>query len=115
MKRLAAKFVPRALTDTTMHVHTQPSLLYSFWLKMAWFCCSMHLTLCDFFLFSRMKRGMTGHRFDNIEEVKKKKQERTCQPFLKMTTKKRFEQWKHRWDKCISCNGEYFEGDKVVL
>ena len=26
--------------------------------------------------------------------------------------KKCFEQWKRLWDKRVSCNGEYFEGDK---
>ena len=44
MKRIAAKFVPRALTDTTMHLHTEPSLLHCFWLKMTWFCSPTHLT-----------------------------------------------------------------------
>ena len=34
-----------------------------------------------------MKRSMNGHRFDNIEEVKKKKRGRSCQLFLKMITK----------------------------
>ena len=73
MKRVAAKFIPRALTDTTMHLHTQPSLLHSFFTKNCIVLLphapySPDLALCDFFLFPRMK----GHRFDNIEEVKKK-------------------------------------------
>jgi len=25
-----------------------------------------------------------------------------------------FEQWKKRWDKCIDCQGEYFEGDQIL-
>ena len=25
-----------------------------------------------------------------------------------------FEQWKERWDKCIDCQGEYFEGDYIL-
>ena len=45
-----------------------------------------HNTLCDFFLFPHMERGVTGHRSDNFEEVKNKRG-RSCQPFLKITTK----------------------------
>lgn len=75
---------------------------------------SPDLAPCDFFLFPRMKRGMKGQRFDNIEEVKKKTREELS-AISKDDYKKCFEQWKHRWDKCISCNGEYFEGDKVLL
>jgi len=27
----------------------------------------------------------------------------------------RFERWKRRWDKCITTDGDYFEGDKTDL
>ena len=70
--------------------------------------------LCDFFLFLRMKRDMKGQRFDDVEAVKKK----TRQELSAITTdefKKCFQEWDRRLDKCIMCNGEYFEGDKVVL
>lgn len=73
---------------------------------------SPDLAPCDFFLFPRMKRGMKGRRFDSIEEVKIKTREELA-GITEDEFKKCFEQWKHRWDKCITSSGEYFEGDKV--
>ena len=58
---------------------------------------------------------MKGHRFDNFEEVKKKIRKELSAISKDYYKKKCFEHWKHRWDKCISCNLKYFEGDKVVL
>lgn len=75
---------------------------------------SPDLAPCDFFLFPRMKRDMKGQRFDDVEAVKKK----TRQELSAITTdefEKCFQEWNRRLDKCIKCNGEYFEGDKVVL
>ena len=75
---------------------------------------SPDLAPCDFFLFPRMKRGMKGLRFDSVDDVKKK----TTEELAAITEEEFqacFKQWKQRWDKCVKCNGEYFEGDKVVL
>jgi hypothetical protein len=71
---------------------------------------SPDLAPCDFFLFPRMKWDFKGKRFQNVEEVREKTTEElkaiTFQEFQNC-----FEQWKRRWDKCIDCQGEYFEGD----
>ena len=61
-----------------------------------------------------MKRDIKGQCFDDVEAVKKK----TRQELSAITTdefEKCFQEWDRRLDKCIKCNGEYFEGDKVVL
>lgn len=40
----------------------------------------------------------------------KREKTKTLEEFQKC-----FEQWKRRWDKCITTNEEYFEGDKINL
>jgi len=45
-----------------------------------------------------MKRGMKGHQFDKIGEVKKKMRKELSVIF-KDDFKKCFKQWKHWWDK----------------
>jgi len=61
-----------------------------------------------------MKRDMKGKRFSDVAKVKKK----TTEALSSVTTdefKKRFEQWSKRLDKCISSNGEYFEGNQKLF
>ena len=61
-----------------------------------------------------MKRDMKGHRFNDVEEVKKK----TTKQLAAIQTnefEQCFQQWNLRLDKCIKLNGEYIEGVKVVL
>jgi len=108
MKRVAAKFVPRLLSEC---------------IECAAVChekqddkgfapppYSPDLAPSDFFLFPRMKRDLKGKHFQNVEEVRKKTTET-----LKAITLQEFqncsEQWKKRWDNCTDCQGEYFGGD----
>lgn len=67
---------------------------------------------CDFFLFPKTKYALKGRRFQDVEEIM---QNATKELYsLTVTDFERcFEQWKHRWNKCIAVEGEYFEGDKV--
>lgn len=69
---------------------------------------------CDFFLFPKCKMVMRGQHWDDVETIKR---ETTRQ--LKSLTSEDFEgcfeQWKQRWDKCITIDGDYFEGDKIDL
>ena len=93
----------------------QPSELVSFWPNIP----SLFFPIppyspghapCDFFLFPMLKRPLKGRRFETIPEIKanatkelkgiKKEAYRDC-----------FHKWKHRWDKCVRWEGEYFEGD----
>jgi len=74
---------------------------------------SPDLALCDFFLFSGMKRDLKGKLFQNVEEVRGKTTEAlktvTLQEFQNC-----FEGWKRRWDKCIVSQEVYFEGDEIL-
>ena len=71
---------------------------------------SPDLVPCDFFLFPMLKRPLKERRFEAIPEIcanaikklKGIKKEAYLDCFLK---------WKHRWDKCVCWEGEYFEGD----
>jgi len=57
-----------------------------------------------------MKRDLKRKRFQNVEEVR----EKTTEPLKAITLQEFqncFEQWEKRWDKCIDCQGEYFESD----
>ena len=71
---------------------------------------SSDLAPCDFFLFPRMKRGLTGKRFQNVEEVREKMME-AVKAIALQEFQNCFGQWKKRWDKSIDSQGEYFEGD----
>jgi len=57
-----------------------------------------------------MKRDLKGRHFQNVEEVRGKNDGGT-EGYHFATVQKCLEHWKKRWDKCIDCQGEYFEGD----
>lgn len=57
---------------------------------------------------------MKGKRFATVEEVKQKSLE-GLKDIPISEFKKCFEQWNHRLEKCIVINGEYFEGDQILM
>lgn len=57
---------------------------------------------------------MKGKRFATVEEVKQKSLE-GLKDIPISEFKKCFEQWKHHLEKCIVINGEYFEGDEILM
>ena len=71
---------------------------------------SPDLAPCVFFLFPMLKRPLKGRRFETIPETNanatkgpkgiKKEAYLNC-----------FRKWKHRRDKCVRWEGEYYEGD----
>jgi histone-lysine N-methyltransferase SETMAR len=71
---------------------------------------SPDLTLCDFFLFARIKRVLKGKRFADVDEAEKKTTEAlkciNLQEFQDC-----FDKWKTRLDRCVASNGQYCEGD----
>ena len=71
---------------------------------------SPDLAPADFFLFPQMKRDLKGRRFDTLEDVIAAST-RALNSIQVEEFQRCFEQWKQRLDKCISSNGEYFEGD----
>ena len=72
------------------------------------------LAPCDFWLFSKLKRPLRGHRFDSIEEIKAESK-RELMAIPEDEYKQCFENWKKRWHSCIASGGDYFEGDDLDL
>ena len=70
------------------------------------------LAPCDFWLFSKLKRPLRGHRFDSIEEIKTESL-KALKAIPKEDFTKCFDDWKIRWHKCIAVEGDYFEGDEI--
>ncbi|GFU48953.1 uncharacterized protein TNCV_3209381 [Trichonephila clavipes] len=64
----------------------------------------------DFFLFPKIKNTLKERRFQDIETIKQNLTQQ-LQAIPKSEFQKRFEDWKHRWAKCVITNGAYFEGD----
>jgi hypothetical protein len=64
----------------------------------------------DFWLFPKIKSALNERRFQDTEDIQK-----NVTTALKGTAQqefqKCFQQWQHRWAKCIAAQVEYFEGD----
>jgi len=65
---------------------------------------------CDFWLFRKLKRPLKGTRFQTRDDI------------MAATTAELnsipeeafsacFQQWRHRWEKCVESQGNHFEGD----
>ncbi|KYQ55784.1 hypothetical protein ALC60_02906 [Trachymyrmex zeteki] len=115
MTRVSAKFVPKLLNldqkqcrmniaqDMLNDVNDDPDLL-------------KRVITGDetFFLFPKLKRPMKGRRFATIEEIKAASLEE-LKAIPKSAFQKCFDDWKKRWHKCIVSEGDYFEGDNIIL
>ncbi|KYN39235.1 hypothetical protein ALC56_06368 [Trachymyrmex septentrionalis] len=111
MTRVSAKFVPKLRSKTSL-------LVSSFLTKnniiiMPQPPYSPDLAPCDFFLFPKLKRPMKGRRFATIKEINASLEELKAIP--KSAFQKCFDDWKKRWHKCIVSEGDYFEGDNIIL
>ena len=71
---------------------------------------SPDLAPCDFFLFPMLKRPLKGRRFETIPETNANATKR-LKGIKKEAYLNCFREWKHRRDKCVSWEGEYYEGD----
>jgi len=69
------------------------------------------LAPCDF-LFTQLKKTMTGRRFDYVEDIQANAT-RQLRAITKRDYQRCFRQWQERWNKCIQAQGHYFEGDKT--
>ncbi|KYN11406.1 hypothetical protein ALC57_16419 [Trachymyrmex cornetzi] len=137
MTRVSAKFVPKLLNfdqkqrrmniaqDMLNDVNDDPDLLKrvitvsSFLAKnntviMPQPPYSPDLAPCDFFLFPKLKRPMKERRFATIEEIKAASLEE-LKAIPKSAFQKCFDDWKKRWHKCLVSEGDYFEGDNIIL
>ena len=65
---------------------------------------SPDLAPCDFWLFSKLKRPLRGHRFESIDEIKREsKRELLAIPESAFAAC--FKDWEKRWNKCIASGG----------
>ena len=73
---------------------------------------SSDLAPCDFYLFAKLKLKLKGHHFGTIETIQK-----TVTDYLNTLTENDFQccydQWKKRWNRYVSSQGSYFEGDNL--
>jgi len=53
---------------------------------------------------------MKGRRFQDIEDIEKNVTA-ALKAIPQQEFEKCFQQWQHRWSKCIVAEGEYFEVD----
>ena len=65
---------------------------------------------CDFWLFPKLKTTLKGKRFESREEIMRKTTAELYSIPLK-SFQRCYQQWQHRWEKCVHSQGEYFEGD----
>ncbi len=75
---------------------------------------SPDLAPCDFALFPQLKAKMRGQKFENVDQLKSE-----TRKILFSLPKDLFNDAIHdlviRWQKYVAVNGEYFEGDGVVI
>jgi len=112
MTRVSAKFVPKLRSKTSLLVSS--FLAKNNTIIMPQPPYSPDLAPCDFFLFPKLKRPMKGRRFATIEEIKAASLEE-LKAIPKSAFQKCFDDWKKRWHKCIVSEGDYFEGDNIIL
>lgn len=65
---------------------------------------------CDFWLFPKLKRPLKGKLFQTREDIMPATTEE-LNSIPKGAFSECFQQWWHRWDKCVESQGDYFEGD----
>ena len=70
---------------------------------------SPDLSPCDFFLFPRLKKMLSGNKYTSLSSLGS-----TIYQCLQQTPKEdylsAFRDWVKRLQKCVSVKGEYFEG-----
>ena len=73
---------------------------------------SPDLAPCDFYLFPKLKLKLKGHHFGTIENIHP-----TVTDDLNTLTENDFrycyDQWKKRWNRRVTSQGSYFEGDNL--
>ncbi len=72
--------------------------------------CSPDLAPNDFWYYPRLKAGIKGRRFDNLDDL-----EQAVDEQIGSITAQEYEQcmlvkWPSRWRKCLTQQGRYFEG-----
>lgn len=69
---------------------------------------SPDLAPMDFALFPRLKAELRGKRFADLDDLRMEVR-RVVSTYKTSWFRDVFSKWVHRHEKCIGCNGEYFE------
>ena len=69
---------------------------------------SPDLAPCDFYLFSKLKEGLRGIRFDTVEEVNNAFKQ-AIMKLAMVGVSDGIDRLVHRWEKCIQLDGAYVE------
>ncbi len=75
---------------------------------------SPDLAPCDFFIFPRMKNGLRGHKFRNVADLQVAVRH-TLRAIPPQDYSEAIRSMPIRWMKCISAQGEYFEGSHISV
>lgn len=76
--------------------------------------CSPDMAPCDFALFPKLKKEMRGQNFRNVANVQLETKKILTNLPKQVFEDAIFDIVAH-WQKCVAVNGEYFEGDSVVI
>src|SRR6201996_7731776 len=72
------------------------------------------LSPCDFFLFPKLKNVLKGRHFGTVENIQK-----NVTDMLKAIPVEAFQRcyqdWETRLRRCVAAEGNYFEGDNIVV
>ena len=74
---------------------------------------SPDLSPCDFFLFPRLKNYLKGRHFGTLDNIQKSVTNEKVIPAEAF--QHCYEKWKQRLRRCVSDQGNYFEGDNPDL
>jgi len=73
---------------------------------------SPDLAPADFFLLPKFKTTLKGRRFQNIEKIRENAI-RELRAITESAFHEAFQQWKKRWERCITSRGDYSEEDSA--
>jgi len=89
---------------------TREFLAYNSFIALLQLLYSPDLAPRDFFLFPKMKLQLKGRCFDTMEEIQQESQN-VLGRLREQDLQHAFQQWQRCWDRCVTAQGDYFEGD----
>ncbi|KAJ4438241.1 hypothetical protein ANN_14180 [Periplaneta americana] len=72
--------------------------------------CSPDIAPADFYLLSKLKFSLKENLLVSIEDIQAIT-EKVLNILKKENFQERFQNWKHRWSRCVQSEGDYFERD----
>jgi len=75
---------------------------------------SPDLAPCDFYLFPKLKLKLKGHHFGTTENIQQTVND-DLNTLMENDFRYCYDQWKKRWNRCVTSQGSYFEGDNLYF